>query len=169
MENLIKRSLKHNKYWLCAIFMVFICSSCSKQEIYYHFKEIKNAEWAISDTLIFNIDSTAFEINMPYSLNIEITNNVSYPYQNIWLFAESNLDADTIFNHSSKEYILADQFGKWNGSGFGSLYQSSVPLYSDIIFKEKRPYQIKITHGMRDDVLSGIEKIGLKVYHKEQN
>jgi hypothetical protein len=70
----------------------------------------------------------AFELNKPYDLAIEVTNSVSYPYQNIWFFVQSNIDADSVFVDTSKEFLLADKLGKWQGSGFGTLYQSSLPF-----------------------------------------
>ncbi|MDR1092504.1 MAG: gliding motility lipoprotein GldH [Prevotella sp.] len=33
----------------------------------------------------------------------------------------------------------------------------------DIVFKEKRNYRIKIEHGMQDEPLMGIEKLGVKI------
>lgn len=142
--------------------LVLINISCDKQEIYYHFHELKDEAWVQNDTLVFDIDSTLFELNKPYDLTIEVTNSVNYPYQNIWIFVQSNIDADSVFVDNSKEFLLADKLGKWQGSGFGTLYQSSLP-FGEITFKEKRNYRIKIEHGMRDQTLSGIEKVGIKI------
>ena len=142
--------------------LILINISCDKQEIYYHFHELKDEVWAQNDTLVFDIDSTLFELNKPYDLTIEVTNSVNYPYQNIWIFVQSNIDADSVFVDTSKEFLLADKLGKWQGSGFGTLYQSSLP-FGEITFKEKRNYRIKIEHGMRDQTLSGIEKVGIKI------
>lgn len=142
--------------------LILINISCDKQEIYYHFHELKDEAWVQNDTLVFDIDSTLFELNKPYDLTIEVTNSVNYPYQNIWIFVQSNIDADSVFVDASKEFLLADKLGKWQGSGFGTLYQSSLP-FGEITFKEKRNYRIKIEHGMRDQTLSGIEKVGIKI------
>lgn len=161
MVHLIRKSLKHKAIPAVCCVLSLIGISCDKQEIYYRFHEVKNTEWAQDDTLVFDIDSTLFEVNVPYKLSLEITNNVNYPYQNIWFFVQSNIN-DTVFAEQSKEYLLADEFGKWKGSGFGSLFQSSLPL-DNIIFKEKKNYQIKLEHGMRDASLKGVEKVGVKI------
>lgn len=142
--------------------MIVINISCDKQEVFYRFQELKNADWAQNDTLFFDIDSTAFELNVPYKLTIEVTNNVNYPYQNIWLFIQTNIASDSLFTQLQKEYLITDKFGKWVGSGFGSLYQTSF-LLDNITFKEKRNYRIKLEHGMRDEPLQGIEKVGIKI------
>lgn len=103
---------------------------------------------------------------MPYILSLEVTNNVNYPYKNIWFFTQNDIENDSIFTQLSKEIPLASDLGKWLGSGFGTLYQSSFVINNNIIFKEKRNYSIKIEHGMKDELLNGIEKIGIKLYKK---
>lgn len=163
MESQIRKSLMHKALFvLCSVLLILINISCEKQEIYYHFNELKNAEWQQKDTLIFDIDSTLFELNKPYNLSIEVSNNVNYPYQNIWFFMQSNIDADSTYTDTSKEFQLADEFGKWNGSGFGSIYQSSLS-FGKITFKERRNHRIKLEHGMRDEPLKGIEKVGVRI------
>ena len=166
MAHLIRKRLRNKPFCaLLCVFLAFAYSSCNHQEIYYNFHELKNSEWAQNDTLFFEIDSTLFELNKPYRMSIEVTNNVNYPYQNIWFFVQTNLESDSIFGNVSKEYLLADKFGKWNGAGFGSLYQLSLPM-DDVVFKEKRNYRIKIEHGMQDEPLIGIEKLGVKISKK---
>lgn len=167
MESQIKKDLKHKiLFTLCCLLLILINISCDKQEVYYHFHELKDAQWHQKDTLLFEIDSTLFELNKPYNLSVEVSNNVNYPYQNIWFFMQSNIDTDSTYTDVSKEFQLANEFGKWNGSGFGSIYQSSLS-FGKIVFKEKRNYRIKLEHGMRDEPLVGIEKVGIKVSASE--
>ncbi|NDV95540.1 gliding motility lipoprotein GldH [Dysgonomonas sp. 521] len=163
MEIQNRKGLKHKVVFaLCCVLFTFINISCDEQEIYSRFHELKNAEWAQNDTLVFDIDSTLFELDRPYSLTIELTNNVNYPYQNIWFFVQSDFESDTIYADTSREFLLADEFGKWKGSGFGSLYQSSLP-FAEITFKEKRNYRVKLEQGMRDQPLAGIERVGIRI------
>jgi gliding motility-associated lipoprotein GldH len=163
MEIRNKKIPKHNIVFIvCGLLLIFMNISCGKQEIYYRFHELKNESWAQDDTLVFDVDSGLFEVNKPYNLTIETTNSVAYPYQNIWFFVRINIDNDSIFTNTSKEFRLADEFGKWTGSGFGSLYQSSF-LLGLITFKEKRNYRIKLEHGMRDESLKGVDKVGVRI------
>lgn len=148
--------------------ILFVClavgfSSCQEKEIYYHFEEIKDAKWSKYDTLVFDIDSTLFELNKPYNITIEVTNNINYPYQNIWFFVQTDFGYNSIFSEISKEYLLADEFGRWKGSGFGSLYQTSLSFDKQVTFDTKRNYQIRVQQGMRDEPLVGIEKVGIKI------
>lgn len=108
------------------------------------------------------------EPNVRYNISIEITNNNDYPYSNLWCYIENNIANDSIIDKTSHEFILADVFGKWNGSGFGALYQSSFQLTEQITFKEKKNYQIRILHGMRDEPLTGIEKVGIWIFRNDR-
>jgi len=141
-----------------------ICFACGERGAYNQFKEIKNAAWSQHDTLIFDIDSTDIELNTLYNVSIEITNNNHYPYRNFWCFTEDNIENDSIADKNSFEFVLADEMGKWNGSGFGALYQSSFRLKEQIKFTENRNYKIKILHAMLDEPLVGIEKIGIHIF-----
>jgi len=113
--------------------------------------------------LYFDIDSSLVNPNALYNISLEVSNNVNYPYRNIWIFVQDNIENDTIFANSSKEYELADEFGKWHGSGFGNLYQISFPLFENVSFKRAGSHRIKLEHGMRDEMLPGIEKVGLRI------
>ncbi|MDR1881740.1 MAG: gliding motility lipoprotein GldH [Prevotella sp.] len=170
MESLTRKSLMHKILSVgCGMLLNIMCISCGNQEAYYRFHEIKDAEWDQNDMLVFDIDSVAFELNIPYSMSIEVTNNTNYPYRNIWFFVQTNFENDSVFAKQEMQYLLADKFGKWTGSGFGTLYQASFPFNNNIVFKEKRNYRVRIEHGMRDKQLEGIEKVGIRIAKKEQD
>lgn len=142
-------------------------SSCVERDAYFRYNELKEGQWSMRDTLFFTIDSTDYNVDMPYDVFIEITNNVNYPYQNIWFFEWDNLTNDSTFTRTEIECPLADEFGKWTGTGFGSLLQSTIPLKENVIFRDKRNISIKVLHGMQDDVLNGIEKVGIRLSSKK--
>lgn len=167
MADPTRKSRKHRGIAiLCLLLMLIINISCDNKEIYYRFHELKNAEWKQNDTLFFDIDSTLFEVNKPYNVGIDVTNNVNYPYRNIWFFIQHNITTDSIPVKFSEESVLADEFGRWEGSGFGTLYQTSLPT-ERLIFPKRCNYRVKIVHGMRDEPLIGIEKIGLRISSDE--
>ncbi|NDV79258.1 gliding motility lipoprotein GldH [Dysgonomonas sp. 511] len=136
--------------------------SCQKGEIYYNFYELDKQEWKQKDTLFFDVDSTSFELNIPYAVSLELVNNTNYPYQNIHFFVQHDLGDDFAYYLPPEGFLLTDEFGKWLGSGFGSTYQKSLPL-GKIVFRERHNYRIKVEHAMRDEPLIGIEKVGLKI------
>lgn len=149
-------------YIISILTIILVCLSCENREAYYRFNELKEANWSKLDTIYFNIDSLSVQPNVSYDVAIELMNNSDYPYQNIWFYIQDDFE-DIGFTHEEKQYELADKLGKWHGSGFGSLFQLSLLYKKDVIFQEKRNYQLKIVHGMRNEPLQGIEKVGLKI------
>lgn len=159
-------NLKNKKLGLIssAVFILMLLTGCDKREPYYRFEQIKDAEWKQTDTLVFTIDSTIVNPNKVYDISVEISNNNKYSYRNLWVYTTINASSnDSISDTIPKEYVLADKFGKWNGAGFGSLYQSSFPLKQGVTFLQGNNYNIKLIHTMRDEPLKGIEKVGIKL------
>jgi len=58
-------------------------------------------------------------------------------------------------------FILADRDGKWSGSGWGGLYQSSVSLGKEYISPGN--YTFKVIHQMPDEYLKGINDVGILI------
>ena len=61
------------------------------------------------------------------------------------------------------ECFLADEFGKWLGTGAGALKEMPVLYRQQVIFPDSGIYQMKIGQGMRDSILVGINDIGIRV------
>jgi gliding motility-associated lipoprotein GldH len=97
-----------------------------------------------------------------YNVYINIRNNKNYPYQNLWLFLE-NQNPDSSIVKDSVECYLADQRGKWLGSGMGSIIEMPILYQQQVKFNQKGMYQFRIVQGMRDDVLQGISDVGVRV------
>ena len=56
---------------------------------------------------------------------------------------------------------LADIYGRWLGSGFGSSYQREITLKPRADIDLTRPVDVR--HIMRLDTLRNIERIGITV------
>lgn len=166
MKEMQVRNKKCKSFYLFCVLSLYLLASCThKEDIYYRFHEISGSKWAIGDTLCFDVDSTLFELGVPYNVMLEVTNNIEYPYRNIWFSIYDDLDGNKT---TSAEYYLADKEGKWVGSGFGALYQNSFSYKKNVIFRERKDYHIKVVHGMSDDVLRGIERFGIHIRKKSQ-
>ena len=153
---------KNNVLVFTLLLLLFIVSSCGRREAYYQFRELKNGDWAIDQTLLFEIDSATVTPDIAYDISIELTNNVDYPYRNFWISMEV-VDGDSMRSEKEIEFVLADEYGKWQGAGFGSLYQSSHTVFERLVFDEGESYKVYIRHKMQDKKLHGIEKVGIKI------
>lgn len=136
--------------------------SCSKGELYYRYHHIEKGKWYRDSTLIFTMDSLDIPAGRRYDVTIEISSAHIYPYRNLWVQIDHNL-ADTLLQSDTLHYLLADEHGKWLGSGVGGLNQLSLPFLSSIPLERAHHYRLTIKQVMNDDPLTGIEKVGLKV------
>ena len=61
------------------------------------------------------------------------------------------------------EITLADPAGKWLGGGFGGLKTREVIFRRNVFFPVSGNYKITIQQGMREDVLTGISDVGVRI------
>ena len=151
-------------FFKLAIFVSTILGiiSCSHNEIFFKYHSFANAEWNRDDPVVFNINIE--DNSQPYNVMLELRNNNSYPFNNIWLFVDFKMldgscRADTIGAD------MADIYGKWYGKGL-SLYNLSIPYETSFIFPDTGTYIYTIRQGMRETPLKGISDIGLKISKK---
>ncbi len=149
---------KLTKNWI-VVFLLSLCFSCNQVAIYEQYQFIESTVWEKDKEYFFSFhiqDTTAI-----YNLTFEIRNNNRYPFQNLWVFVTEEepigpLKRDTV------ECILADEFGKWHGSGI-SLFQSGFPIRTNHKFEHPGMYTFSFQQGMREQNLQGIQEIGLRV------
>lgn len=148
--------------FIAYLFVLSFLTSCNQNELYFEYIEIDKGEWCRDSSIDFNIDTIDFEQIGDYNLFIELTTTAIYPYRDICLNIEHNLK-DTIFSNDSIMIKLADDYGKWLGTGVGSLRQYSVPFKSDVHLDTFRNYNLRIIHLMGDDPLKGVDNIGIRI------
>ncbi|MDD4697761.1 MAG: gliding motility lipoprotein GldH [Fermentimonas sp.] len=137
-------------------------ASCSNGEVYFRYHHIERGMWYRDSVLSFTLDSISIKSDFRNDFSIELTTSELYPYKDIWLQVEHNLN-DTVYTRDTLHTRLADDYGKWIGSGTGGLHQISLPYKSEITLDTSRIYVLKISHLMKDEPLYGVEKAGIKV------
>lgn len=138
---------------VCTIFL-----SCSRTAgIPVVFSNIEDAGWRYGDTLKFEVPDDSGTVKVE-ALELAVRHGDDYPYANLWIEltynAADSLCADT-FN-----VVLADEYGKWLGSGTGP-----VVTVTDTLRPRRTPdsgSRFGVRHVMRTDVLEEIEQVGVK-------
>lgn len=161
------------KHIVTGLFIACLLYSCGNETIVNEFQLVVHHRWDKQTEFLFNVDIR--DASVPYDVFLQLRNNNTYPYQNIWIFyAEQQMTlpissapvespallppavSDTI------EYLLADDFGKWTGNGV-TLFQNRLPIKQQYHFPDTGQYTISLRHGMRDNPLKGIENVGLYI------
>ena len=69
-----------------------------------------------------------------FLLNTLETND--YNYRNLWLFITCEAETGEEFT-DTLNCVLADEYGKWFGSGWGASYQQTISYKTDFNFPRK--------------------------------
>ena len=145
------------KFIITAIIGV-LALGCNQRQTSLH--SFNNNSWAAKDSVVFYfniLDST--KIN---NLSFFFRNTIEYPYRNIFLITTLSHKSNAI-QADTAEYLIADKYGKWLGVGFGKNRDNYFVFNEQIIFKNTGDYKLTIRHGMRQENLTGVSKLGLKV------
>jgi gliding motility-associated lipoprotein GldH len=145
---------------LFAISIAFCFVSCTKDTMFHKFVSINKDGWHQDSLAVFHVDVN--DSIDSYNVVIDVRNKDDYPYQNLYLFVHS-ISPDTVMVTDTLNCILADNQGRWQGSGIGSTKSLSFLYMKNIQFPRKGLYTFEIRQGMRKTVLEGITDVGLHI------
>lgn len=156
----ISRLRKITSKYIAAGILLTVLAACSQGKIYDEYRELPNEGWSKSVIGKFQVDIK--EAGIPYNVLINIRHTDGYPYQNFWMFV-STTTPDGVTTKDTVECYLADNRGKWLGSGLSSVYNMPVLFKANKTFPKAGQYTFTISQGMRDDLLKGISDVGIEI------
>lgn len=113
--------------------------------------------WAYGDTLFWTpLDSAAIDTT---NLILALRHANDYPYANIWLEYSYYAPADTVPHTDTINIWLADEYGRWLGTGIGVGRQLADTALQHTPIDLSKP--IGVRHVMRSDCLTGVEQVGI--------
>jgi gliding motility-associated lipoprotein GldH len=130
-------------FFVASLFFV----SCNSNTIYSKYESIEEEKgWSKDQPIRFETEIT--EINKPCNVFIHVRHSGAYPYRNLFLFLHTTYPdgkkaTDTI------ECILADETGKWLGSGLGDLWDNTIPFKKNARFPQAGKYVFSFEQAMR--------------------
>ncbi|ADQ80539.1 gliding motility-associated lipoprotein GldH [Paludibacter propionicigenes WB4] len=146
--------------FLLAIFVSLTFAACKNNDVFFQYKAVNAKGWNKDSLYTFDIQIT--DTTSTYNVYVNVRNRGEYPYQNLWLFLDKT-SPDKVEMKDSIECYLADQRGKWLGSGIGSVMEMPILYQENVRFTKSGIYRYKIVHGMRDTTLTGINDIGMRI------
>lgn len=143
-----------------AILASLIFIGCTSNDVYFQYKSVNVKGW--SKDSLYTFDIPVADTTASYNLYVNVRNRGEYPYQNLWLFL-NRTSPDKKQSKDSIECYLADQRGKWLGTGIGAIMEMPVLYQQKVKFSKAGIYHYTIVHGMRDSILIGINDIGMRL------
>ncbi|MCM4167922.1 Gliding motility lipoprotein GldH [Arenibacter antarcticus] len=152
---------------LASLFMIVLLASCDGQTIRSVYYPTDNGTWHKDSVMQFNFSD--LDTVHPFNLFINIRNDQTYPYSNLFLIAElQSPNGDQI--RDTIEYEMALPNGQWLGSGNGSLKENKLWYKENIVFPSSGEYTLKVSQAMRKNgqvdgimELEGITDVGYQI------
>ncbi|MBL4654472.1 MAG: gliding motility lipoprotein GldH [Bacteroidia bacterium] len=145
---------------LLLFFIVTLLSSCDPNRVYEENKEIPDGIWYKAQKVPFEVSIT--DTGLKYNLYLNIRHTSGFPYRNIWMKVYTTYPSGKQRDDLA-ELILAEQDGKWRGSGMGDIWDNSILIQRNIKFPEPGSYKFELEHYMRHDKLPFVMDVGVRV------
>ncbi len=154
----VKYGLKINPtLWL--VLMAVICS-CDRNRVFEENITLPNHQWDKTDVLVFNVAIN--DTVSPHNIYVNIRNGGQYQYSNLFLFIRT-VSPSGHWIRDTIECTLANEKGRWLGSGLGDIAALQVPYKVNVRFPYTGLYSFEIEQAMRTDQLKHLFDIGLRV------
>lgn len=161
---IIMKIMSKIKRCILAFVVACVMVACGSKVVYDNTVRVAEPAWHRDSVARFEVAIT--DTAMSYESAILIRNSGDYAYQNLWLFV-TEISPDSTCSRDTIQYFLADEYGRWLGSGIGSLYTSLFYYKEDLHYSQEGTYIYIIEQGMREDELKGITNIGIQIGRKE--
>ncbi len=156
-----------NGFLLFTFCFLLFCSSCTRINLYEKQVAIPAHEWRSSFKPSFKFiinDTTA-----PYQIYIIVRHNDKYNYNNLWLNLYTLAPGSKAAAKAQYELPLATNEKGWLGTGMDDLYEHRIaltPLNESFYFKKAGEYTFTLEQIMREDPLSNVMNVGLRIEKK---
>ena len=149
-------------------FVVVICIvSCDSSIVRSEYRATTNGFWNKDSIMEFSFSE--MDTVQEHHMFINLRNDASFPYSNLFLIAELNFPSGDIVT-DTLEYEMARPDGQWLGKGHGSVKENKFWYKENIVFPSSGVYTLRLSHAMRkngnvDGVvkLEGVTDVGYEI------
>ena len=137
-----------------------LLASCGKNVVLDELHTFEDSRWHMDS--VVKVVWEPEQSEDPVFMSMYIRHSTEYPYNNLFLF-RSIESTQGVEYMDTVNVALADPLGVWNGSGMSNLKTLEIPIGQGAVrFRDDERYTLKITQGMRDTVLYGIQDVGVQ-------
>jgi gliding motility-associated lipoprotein GldH len=137
-----------------------LLASCGKNVVLDELHTFEDSRWHMDSVVTVVWEPEQSED--PVFMSMYIRHSTKYPYNNLFLFRSIESTQGVEYT-DTVNVALADPLGVWNGSGMSNLKTLEIPIGQGAVrFRDDERYTLKITQGMRDTVLYGIQDVGVQ-------
>lgn len=140
--------------------LTLVLISCDPGRIYEKNIRIPEGIWMRDHIVQFEVPVE--DTLSSHNLYVNVRNTSLYPMSNLYLFITTTAPS----GHSvldTVEVILADEKGKWLGSGLGDIWDLQQPYKNNVRFAQQGTYRFEFEQAMRPERLPFVLDVGLRV------
>lgn len=143
-----------------AVLAISLLASCDSKRVFEQNIEIPNGVWNTKNKARFEVQIA--DTLTPHNFYINVRNAGGYPYSNIYLFLETEFP-DKVYARDTIECILADNSGRWLGSGSGDIWDNQILFKKGVRFRKAGKYVFTMEQAMRVQNLPMIMDVGMRI------
>ena len=152
---------------LTALLLGVLMVSCDGQTLISAYKSTDNGVWHKDSIMRFTF--TDLDTLQPYNMFINVRNDKTYPYSNLFVIAELGFPNGDVVR-DTLEYEMAARDGQWLGTGQGSLKENKLWYKENVVFPSSGVYTLELSQAMRKNgqvdgivELEGITDVGYQI------
>lgn len=152
---------------LTALLLGVLMVSCDGQTLISAYKSTDNGVWHKDSIMRFTF--TDLDTLQPYNMFINVRNDQTYPYSNLFVIAELGFPNGDVVR-DTLEYEMAARDGQWLGTGQGSLKENKLWYKENVVFPSSGVYTLELSQAMRKNgqvdgivELEGITDVGYQI------
>jgi gliding motility-associated lipoprotein GldH len=145
---------------ICLLFAASSCGNWDTLRVYEKNIEIPGTFWDYH--FIPSFEAYLTDTASYYNLYVTIRHTDAYRYSNLWLLITSQYPGQAA-KTSRVELPLADQDGKWLGSGMDDIFSQRAPILQNASFHASGLYRFSLVQDMRQNPLPHVMSIGFRV------
>lgn len=143
-------------------FLLIGAVACKENRIYEKNIDLPQHKWGIDSLLVFKFNVQ--DIASTYDIYYNIRNSINYGYYNLYITYYLEDDKGKVIDSQLQDITLMNaNTGEPFGSGLGDIFSHQLLALKQYKFKKKGNYTLKIKHYMRDNPLTEIVSMGIKI------
>lgn len=158
----LRRIISKNRQWgvaLLVAMMVCLGACAPKHTSYSYSCDLPDEGW-MNNTPI-TLHTQYADSSITYDITFFVRHAASYPYANLILTLDF-ITSDGKVKRKSVDFSIADQYGNFQGGGFGDYYQRSQLVLSNV--KPADVHQVVAWQSMQGcHTLIGLHNLGITI------
>lgn len=140
--------------------LLLLLPACGEKAFFDDNREISPAGWSWQDPVTFEVEVD--DTLNPYHFFLNLRTTKAYEYSNIYVFFTTQFP-DGRTARDTVECPLSDDYGNWLGKTSGSLVDNRILFGIRRIFPQRGTYHFVIEQAMRDQDLTEVVDVGLRI------